>query len=76
VPLDWEESDPRYITGAADVKLRAFSTKVKGMMGRPQLWKRRGESEQPASHLRSVCLWRETGLRAWVVQNDRASCSR
>ncbi|KAL4856705.1 Mitotic spindle assembly checkpoint protein [Chlorella vulgaris] len=28
VPLDWEESDPRYITGAADVKLRAFSTKV------------------------------------------------
>ncbi|KAL4446205.1 hypothetical protein ABPG77_003012 [Micractinium sp. CCAP 211/92] len=28
VPLDWEESDPRYITNAADVKLRAFSTKV------------------------------------------------
>lgn len=28
VPLDWEESDPRYITNAADVKLRSFSTKV------------------------------------------------
>ncbi|EFN52207.1 hypothetical protein CHLNCDRAFT_59761 [Chlorella variabilis] len=28
VPLDWEESDPRYIANAADVKLRAFSTKV------------------------------------------------
>lgn len=28
VPLDWEESDPRYIVNAADVKLRAFSTKV------------------------------------------------
>lgn len=28
VPFDWEESDPRYITNAADVKLRAFSTKV------------------------------------------------
>jgi hypothetical protein len=30
VPLDWEESDPRYIANAADVKLRAFSTKVGG----------------------------------------------
>ncbi len=29
VPLDWEESDPRYITNATDVKLRAFSTKVR-----------------------------------------------
>ena len=28
VPLDWEDSDPRYISNAADVKLRAFSTKV------------------------------------------------
>lgn len=28
MPLDWEESDPRYIKNAADVKLRAFSTKV------------------------------------------------
>ncbi len=28
MPLDWEESDPRYITNAADVKLRAFSTKA------------------------------------------------
>lgn len=28
VPLDWEESGPRYIANAADVKLRAFSTKV------------------------------------------------
>jgi hypothetical protein len=30
VPLDWEESDPRYIANAADIKLRAFSTKVGG----------------------------------------------
>lgn len=29
MPLDWEESDPRYITNAADVKLRAFSTKAR-----------------------------------------------
>ena len=28
MPLEWEESDPRYIANAADVKLRAFSTKV------------------------------------------------
>lgn len=28
VPFEWEESDPRYITNAADVKLRSFSTKV------------------------------------------------
>ena len=24
MPLEWEESDPRYIANAADVKLRAF----------------------------------------------------
>lgn len=29
VPLGWEESDPRYIANAADVKLRAFSTKAR-----------------------------------------------
>ena len=28
VPSQWEESDPRYITNAAEVKLRSFSTKV------------------------------------------------
>lgn len=28
VPFEWEDSDPRYITNAADVKLRSFSTKV------------------------------------------------
>jgi len=28
VPQQWEESDPRYITNAADVKLRSFTTKV------------------------------------------------
>ncbi|GAB4815147.1 hypothetical protein N2152v2_002193 [Parachlorella kessleri] len=28
VPFEWEESDPRYITSAADIKLRSFSTKV------------------------------------------------
>ena len=28
VPSEWEESDPRYIEGAADVRLRSFSTKV------------------------------------------------
>lgn len=28
VPLAWEESDPRNITNAEDVKLRSFSTKV------------------------------------------------
>ncbi|KAL6775855.1 MAD2 [Auxenochlorella protothecoides x Auxenochlorella symbiontica] len=28
VPGEWEESDPRYISNAADVKLRSFSTKV------------------------------------------------
>lgn len=28
VPFEWEESDPRYITGAQNVKLRSFSTSV------------------------------------------------
>jgi len=28
VPFEWEESDPRYITSAANVKLRSFSTNV------------------------------------------------
>ncbi|KAK2075928.1 hypothetical protein QBZ16_001264 [Prototheca wickerhamii] len=28
VPKEWEESDPRFISNAADVKLRSFSTKV------------------------------------------------
>ncbi|EIE26281.1 DNA-binding protein [Coccomyxa subellipsoidea C-169] len=28
VPFEWEESDARYITNAADVKLRSFTTKV------------------------------------------------
>mmetsp|Transcript_2832 Transcript_2832/g.7499 ORF Transcript_2832/g.7499 Transcript_2832/m.7499 type:complete len:210 (-) Transcript_2832:191-820(-) len=28
VPQQWEESDPRYITNAAEVKLRSFTTKV------------------------------------------------
>lgn len=28
VPFEWEESDPRYITSAANVKLRSFSTSV------------------------------------------------
>eukprot|EP00891_Asterochloris_glomerata_P009275 jgi/Astpho2/9275/e_gw1.00139.40.1_t len=28
VPTEWEESDPRYIQNAADVKLRSFTTKV------------------------------------------------
>eukprot|EP00887_Chlorella_sp_A99_P006779 scaffold2.g6779.t1 len=28
VPFEWEESDPRYIRDAADVKLRSFSTRV------------------------------------------------
>ncbi len=28
VPQQWEESDPRYITNATDVKLRSFTTKV------------------------------------------------
>ncbi|CAN0018014.1 unnamed protein product [Phaeothamnion confervicola] len=28
VPLQWEESDPRYIQNASEVKLRGFSTKV------------------------------------------------
>lgn len=29
VPVQWEESDPRYITNAAEVKLRSFSTRVR-----------------------------------------------
>jgi hypothetical protein len=34
VPLDWEESGPRHIANAADVKLRAFSTRVRaGVFG-------------------------------------------
>ncbi|KAK9806247.1 hypothetical protein WJX72_007181 [[Myrmecia] bisecta] len=28
VPTEWEESDPRFIANAADVKLRSFTTKV------------------------------------------------
>jgi mitotic spindle assembly checkpoint protein MAD2 len=28
VPLEWEESDPRLIDNAANVKLRSFSTSV------------------------------------------------
>ncbi|KAK9841254.1 hypothetical protein WJX74_002623 [Apatococcus lobatus] len=28
VPKEWEDSDPRFITKAADVKLRSFTTKV------------------------------------------------
>lgn len=28
VPEQWEESDPRFITNANDVKLRSFTTKV------------------------------------------------
>lgn len=29
VPTEWEDSDPRYIQNAADVKLRSFTTKVR-----------------------------------------------
>ena len=39
VPLDWEESDPRYIHNAADVKLRAFSTKVSWGWWLPHSWR-------------------------------------
>jgi mitotic spindle assembly checkpoint protein MAD2 len=28
VPLEWEESDPKYIANATDVKLRSMTTKV------------------------------------------------
>ena len=28
VPQEWEDSDPRFIQNAADVKLRSFTTKV------------------------------------------------
>ncbi|KAK9794944.1 hypothetical protein WJX73_004314 [Symbiochloris irregularis] len=28
VPTEWEDSDPRYITHASDVKLRSFTTRV------------------------------------------------
>jgi len=28
VPQSWEESDPKYITNAAEVRMRSFSTKV------------------------------------------------
>ncbi|KDD75461.1 hypothetical protein H632_c674p2 [Helicosporidium sp. ATCC 50920] len=28
IPVEWEESDPRYISNGADVKLRSFSTKI------------------------------------------------
>lgn len=28
IPFEWEESDPRYIDGAANVKLRSFSTNL------------------------------------------------
>jgi hypothetical protein len=28
VPLTWEESDPKYIANAAEVKLRSFSTDI------------------------------------------------
>ena len=28
VPEEWEESDPRYISNATDIKLRSFTTKV------------------------------------------------
>lgn len=28
VPVEWEESDPKYISDATDVKLRSFTTKV------------------------------------------------
>lgn len=47
MPLDWEESDPRYITNAADVKLRAFSTKV-GSRG----WRLRVHSAARPAHVR------------------------
>ncbi len=29
VPTEWEDSDPRFIQNAADVKLRSFTTKVR-----------------------------------------------
>ena len=29
VPIEWEDSDPRFIQNAADVKLRSFTTKVR-----------------------------------------------
>jgi hypothetical protein len=28
VPAEWEESDPKYITNSAEVKLRSFTTKA------------------------------------------------
>lgn len=28
VPVQWEESDPHYITNATDVQLRSFTTKI------------------------------------------------
>jgi mitotic spindle assembly checkpoint protein MAD2 len=28
IPFEWEESDPRYIDGAANVQLRSFSTSL------------------------------------------------
>ena len=31
VPTEWEDSDPRFIQNAADVKLRSFPTKVSCM---------------------------------------------
>ena len=47
MPLDWEESDPRYISNAADVKLRAFSTKAgAGGSGR-RGGRRKGSSAGP-----------------------------
>jgi hypothetical protein len=32
VPSTWEDSDPRLITNAEEVRLRSMSTKVSGMM--------------------------------------------
>jgi len=37
VPTEWEDSDPRFIQNAADVKLRSFTTKVR-MPYPPNCW--------------------------------------
>ena len=56
VPLDWEESDPRYIANAADVKLRAFSTKVGGQVPAGQQGSRAGAvGGQLVGHEGSTC---------------------
>lgn len=38
VPKSWEESDPKYISNSAEVKLRSFTTKVCTRPGMPLHW--------------------------------------